>query len=230
MGEKGVDKKHTQNPIIVFLYAATLFLASQLFGTILVQPLTPYIESTTVQMTCYTLAGLVVLLVLLQFNRSRKRFTQITGLLKTRGANYWRIIPTLLVYVAVSVTFTLLATNFIPAFNAEQAQDVGLPSTLAGTNMIAAFVSLVILTPIFEEIIFRGILFRGLRERLPFWVSAAIVSVLFALAHAQWNVGVDTFILSLALCYLVEKSDSIGPGIMLHAIKNLMAFIFLFVL
>ncbi len=221
---------HSQHPLVVIFYATLLFLGSQLVGSILVQPLMPYLHSQTLQVGCYTLAGLLAAVVLLQFNPGRESFWQATGLKKTAVKNYLLVVPVLFVYAALSVTFAALAVKLIPGFNANQAQDVGLPSSLSGLDSLVAFISLVILTPLLEEIIFRGVLFRGLRKRLPFWGSALITSGLFALAHAQWNVGIDTFVLSLALCYLVEKSDSILPSVMLHASKNFMAFLFLFVI
>ncbi len=125
---------------------------------------------------------------------------------------------------------TKIISELFPSFNGEQAQDIGFSTSINGIELIAVFVSLIVITPIVEELIFRGILFRGLRKDLPFWSSAIITSLAFALAHAQWNVAIDTFALSLALCYLVEKSESIIPSILLHAIKNSLAFIFLFVI
>ena len=91
-------------------------------------------------------------------------------------------------------------------------------------------VALVIVTPIFEETVFRGFLFKGLRRRLPFWAAASVVSVMFAFAHGQWNVALDTFVLSLILCFLVEKNNSLIPSILLHELKNEVAFTALFIL
>jgi membrane protease YdiL (CAAX protease family) len=42
--------------------------------------------------------------------------------------------------------------------------------------------------------------------------------------------ALDTFTLSLVLCYLRQKTDSLWPGIMLHALKNGLAFMSLFLI
>jgi membrane protease YdiL (CAAX protease family) len=55
-------------------------------------------------------------------------------------------------------------------------------------------------------------------------------SAIFGFAHGQWNVGVDTFALSLALCYLAYKTNSLWPSVLLHSLKNLIAFILVFVI
>ena len=45
-----------------------------------------------------------------------------------------------------------------------------------------------------------------------------------------WVAALDTFTLSMVLCYLRQETDSLWPGILLHALKNCIAFITLFVL
>lgn len=214
----------------VVVYAVLLFFGSQALSALAVQPFLPYVDSETVQMSLYSMVSLLVLILLLQFNRSTKSFKELVGIKKTSLKNYAWIFPVLLGYVAVSIALTTLVTVLFSGFNPEQVQDVGLPERLFGIDKLAAFISLIIFTPILEELLFRGVLFRGLRERMSFWGSAVIVSILFAAAHAQWNVALDTFALSIALCYLVEKSGSIFPSIILHSLKNSFAFVYLFVL
>jgi membrane protease YdiL (CAAX protease family) len=44
-----------------------------------------------------------------------------------------------------------------------------------------------------------------------------------------WIAAIDTFILGMVLAYLRERSGSLWPSIGLHASKNMIAFLFLFV-
>jgi abortive infection protein len=88
-----------------------------------------------------------------------------------------------------------------------------------------------VLTPLFEELIFRGFLYGKLRIRaVPWWLSAVVVSALFGLAHMQWNVAIDVFCLSMVACALREVTGSIWAGTLLHIIKNMIAFIIKFVI
>ena len=139
------------------------------------------------------------------------------------------ILPAFLIYFLASAMFTVFAIKYIPGFKSDQVQDVGFNNLKQPLQLVAGFVSLAVITPLYEEFIFRGVLFKGLRRKLPFWLSAAITSAVFAVAHMQWNVAVDVFALSLVLCFLVEKSQSIFPGVLLHALKNSIAFILLFI-
>jgi membrane protease YdiL (CAAX protease family) len=92
-----------------------------------------------------------------------------------------------------------------------------------------AFVTLVVLAPIAEETLFRGYLYGKLKGHVPAIIAAIATSLLFGVAHMQWNVGIDVFILSLVLCGLRSLTGSIWSGILVHMIKNAIAFYFLFI-
>ncbi len=141
-----------------------------------------------------------------------------------------------LVYMVAFISLTTLADKFISGFNSTQKQNVGFQSSHGISQLTLTFISLVILPPIAEEIIFRGYLFSGLRTKLKFIYAAIITSILFAMPHllegqsggALWIAGLDTFVLSMVLCYLRDKTNSLWPGIFLHALKNGIAFVSLF--
>lgn len=121
-----------------------------------------------------------------------------------------------------------IITSLFPAFPAEEAQDVGFRAISRQHEYMLAFVTLVILAPIAEEVIFRGYLYGKLRKRVPIYAAALVTSLLFALAHGQWNLAVDTFVLGLFLIGLREITGSIWAGILLHMIKNAIAFYLVF--
>jgi len=60
--------------------------------------------------------------------------------------------------------------------------------------------------------------------------SAIFVSSIFGLVHGQWNVAIDTFALSMVLIALYEKTQNLWACVGLHALKNFVAFIALFVI
>lgn len=132
-------------------------------------------------------------------------------------------------YIAVSLLIITLATILLPGFNVEEQQELGFDSLANNFEFILAFIALVILAPIAEELLFRGYLFGTLRRLLSFWPTAIIVSALFGLVHGQWNVAIDTFALSIILCWLREYTGAVWASIFLHMIKNGLAFSLLFV-
>ncbi len=122
----------------------------------------------------------------------------------------------------------LAVLKLIPGIDVNQTQDLDV-GQVYGFSRAIVFVVLVIITPIVEEILFRGMLYGGLRRRkLPVWATAIIVSLLFGVAHGQLNVGVDVFCLSMVASYARELTGSIWAGTVLHMIKNLIAFIVVF--
>lgn len=130
-----------------------------------------------------------------------------------------------------------IATRFIH-LDTTQQQDVGFNATHGAPQLALAFVSLVLLPPIVEEITFRGVLFSGLRNRLHFIPAALFTSALFAAPHlleaksggTLWIAGLDTFVLSLVLCYVRERTGRIWAGVGVHTLKNAIAFASLFLL
>lgn len=119
----------------------------------------------------------------------------------------------------------------------DQKQELGFDDQIAGSALIWVFISLVILPPIVEEILFRGFLYTRFKRFLSMRTAAVAVSILFAVAHLQfgsgnpllWTAALDTFILSLVLVYVREKTGTIWAGVGIHALKNLIAFSILFV-
>ena len=142
------------------------------------------------------------------------------------------------------IASTLLAAGLValftvfPWFNAEEAQNVGFSVYMSGGDRVIAFLTLVVMAPVAEEVIFRGWLYGKIRETLngkmpEKWgvvVAILIVSVLFGAVHMQWNVGINVFALSVVLCALREVTGTIYAGILTHMIKNGVAFYLLYVL
>lgn len=128
--------------------------------------------------------------------------------------------------------------RIFPWYDATAAQDVGFSFYLSGFDRVIAFVTLVIIAPIAEEIIFRGWLYGLIRKKTSskmadIWsviLSSFLVSLLFGLVHFQWNVGVNVFAMSLVLCVMREITGTIYSGILMHMVKNGVAFWLLYVM
>ncbi|MGE5527451.1 MAG: lysostaphin resistance A-like protein [Methanosarcina sp.] len=82
-----------------------------------------------------------------------------------------------------------------------------------------------VLAPISEEICFRGMLYGGLRERLPRLAAALLSGVIFGGLHALTGVTAvpPLIVFGFLLSLLYEKTGSIVPGIILHMLNNSVA-------
>jgi membrane protease YdiL (CAAX protease family) len=139
------------------------------------------------------------------------------------------------VYFVTYIVIITVASHYSHLINVDQPQKIGFDSA-HGNQLYLVFISLVVLPPIAEEIMFRGFLYTSFRQKFRMRYAMILTSILFGLAHLQfgsgapllWVAALDTFTLSLVLCYLREKTDSLVPSMLLHALKNLIAFIALF--
>lgn len=77
-----------------------------------------------------------------------------------------------------------------------------------------------VLIPFAEEVIFRGLGFAPLREKLPFWLSAALSAALFGLYHGNLPQGVYAFLIGLAVAWLYEVSGTLLAPYLFHVSAN----------
>lgn len=116
-----------------------------------------------------------------------------------------------------------------PWFQADQTQNTGFGYFLTTVDRLLAILALVIIAPVAEELVMRGWLYGKLRSRLKAPITILLVSILFALLHGQWNVAVDVFALSVVLCSLREITGTVWSGMLLHILKNGIAFYLLYI-
>ena len=134
------------------------------------------------------------------------------------------------------ISYMILANGFIsvvhaifPNINLNETQNIGFSNLSSSLEYYLAFITLVILAPLAEELLFRGYVLGSLRKYFRPWSSALIVSIIFALAHGSISVGLDVFVLSLVLSALKFSTGSLWAGILVHMLKNLIAFYLLFI-
>jgi membrane protease YdiL (CAAX protease family) len=184
-------------------------------------------NSPWIELALAGVSSATILIILYVFLKIRKRGFKDLGFKKPVWADLGWLAIGFVVYL-ILLAITLAIASQIPGFNADQAQQIGYTG-VKGWQILLAFTGLVILPPIAEEMMFRGFLYRGLTTKWPKILSAFLASGLFALVHFQWNVGVDVFVLSLILIFLLEKTKNLWVCVALHAIKNGLAFLALFV-
>lgn len=86
----------------------------------------------------------------------------------------------------------------------------------------------VILAPLGEELIFRGVAFfyackavSGMKNpRAAFWIANCTQALLFGIYHMNLVQGLYAFFIGLALGYLRQKYNSLLPGMLAHLIFN----------
>lgn len=131
-------------------------------------------------------------------------------------------------YLAFSAILTALFSVF-PWFNLNETQPLLYSTLISPFGKALAAIALVVVGPIFEEVIYRGLIYGKLRKKHSLITSILVVSILFGFLHGQWNVGIDVFALSVVACLMRETTGTIYAGIILHILKNTIAFYILFI-
>jgi uncharacterized protein len=126
------------------------------------------------------------------------------------------------VFIAVSNAISwLLGRNIVTPFQL----DIYRTATAAGwMPWLWLWIAIVVVTPIGEETLFRGFLFRGwLRLPQNAWPVIIITALLWALIHVQydWYVISQVFIGGLLLGWLRWITGSIILTMLLHGLVNL---------
>lgn len=138
----------------------------------------------------------------------------------------WSLLLFLVQAAVISALVSLPALSGAQADNSSFLRDEPLPSLLLFVVLATA------VAPVLEELLFRGLVLRGLMLRIGFWPAATVSSLFFGVFHAQ-SLGRDsvvivaaTAVFGLGLCVLTRRTARLGPGIGVHALRNAVAILF----
>lgn len=128
-------------------------------------------------------------------------------------------------YILMGLGISFFSSLFVTVLS-ELLKDVLIletPDFSAKYGMIDNIIinlSVIFVAPITEELVFRGLFLKKL-QKYGLWYSSVIVSLLFALIHGNIPQGVGAFFVSLILCAVTLKSNSLIPAIIIHMLNNL---------
>ena len=143
--------------------------------------------------------------------------------LRTRNA--WRLIATGVGGYAVFLASLVLAAMALrgllgDALPLGQAGDSLMGSVGSRGEAIIYFVLACVLAPIFEEIVFRGYVYGGLRRIAPPREAMLMGGLIFASMHMNPDALVIITLIGITLCYLYEHTRSLVPGMIAHGLHN----------
>lgn len=126
---------------------------------------------------------------------------------------------------------TMMMTMIIAYFFPEQIMGVsaGLSEAFVSVPFLASFLIVAISPAICEEAVFRGVFFNSLWNKThKKWMTILIVAVVFAAFHGNiWRFP-PTFVLGIAMGYLMFETNNMFCNMLFHAINNGLPLILLF--
>ncbi len=109
---------------------------------------------------------------------------------------------------------------FIPVSSETKIFDKFMQEDIAGV-----FITVLVVAPLVEEMLFRGIILDGLRMHYKLATAVLVSSILFGLVHIDLFIAVNAFLLALFLAWMRLESGSLMLCVVSHATFNSIPFI-----
>jgi len=114
---------------------------------------------------------------------------------------------------------------FFPA-DVNPQKDLFFPSGATWASTIGGMLSIGILVPFAEELLFRGVIYRFIRERWGIWIGVIISAAVFGIAHWDPIVSLNAGLGGIVYALVYERTKSLWPSIIMHSVGNLLADVF----
>ncbi|MGK0467840.1 lysostaphin resistance A-like protein [Clostridium sp.] len=111
--------------------------------------------------------------------------------------------------------------NIFPSYNEASAAIESNMSSVLGV------ISVVLIIPILEEVLFRGLIYNELKTHLNIVIAIILQSLIFAIAHGNMLQGIYAFIMGAVVAIIYDKTGSIFAPILFHVMYNLLGSIIL---
>jgi glutamate-5-semialdehyde dehydrogenase len=207
--------------LIASWLVSALYLAAGLFGDFGAMRQSPGTETTLTILAHLLAFGSVTALALKATHEN------------WRSLGRWRFAPAILPLAFVPIVasmpiFISEVDNLLRALNWEQglddwdfAPDLGRMVGGSWQGLLLA----VIVAPITEEVLFRGIILRGLLGRWNPWAAIVTSALIFTLMHFNPAQAPIAFALGCVLGWLYVRTRSIGLCMLGHALNNASAYL-----
>lgn len=167
--------------------------------------------------TCHLAVYVLLVFVLLRVYEPTSSVRAVLGLRPTTPWAYLLAIPIGAgVYPTLSLLDEMVARRW-PMPEDESALLDQLTDTHALAQRIALFVAFVVVIPISEEVLFRGVLFGAIKVGRTLFSAVMISTVLALLVHEDLRTLGSTLTLALLFSWLRAHSGSTWPSCLAHA-------------
>ncbi|KGP90324.1 CAAX protease [Pontibacillus chungwhensis BH030062] len=136
----------------------------------------------------------------------------------SREYGKWIILWTL-IYIVASVL--IIVGLDLLAVGVDNQKTESLTMNVTWLTFTIGFISAAVISPIYEEIFYRGFLYKWFRLKWGVSMSLVVSSVIFMLVHIPtYNTLPITFIGGLIFAWAYEKSGSVVPSMIIHGAFN----------
>lgn len=174
-----------------------------------------------------TLTGLTIAITLLTglylvALRPKKLSWREVGVKGFSVRDWWRIVLWLLLLIILSVMAVYL-TSFL-GNTVDNSKTESLQQNVTLFTIVIGIVSAGFVSPLYEEIFYRGFIYRWLRTRIRMKWAIVISALIFTPAHFPTiNAMPVNFISGVVFAWTYERTGSVVPGMIVHGAFNTIA-------
>lgn len=179
------------------------------------EQLTTMIMDKAVEMTFWT-SVIALIIYWIRFAVRKKNILKEVEIKKISANG---ILPILVMAPSLNVIISMVVSNipwpqeWIDAYATNS-------SVLDGSLM--TWISAVIIAPVFEEILFRGLVYTRLKKGMPTIIAAIVASLVFGLCHGTAIWIIYATVIGLVMTWVFERYQSLTASILFHFVFNAM--------
>lgn len=214
---------------VVFYLLAFLFQAGlEIFGQGYVDYMTLHAETATgIVSGAAMLLAAAPLFPMLKRELTERKAPQEKTDNSSKGKTTLKVIITVLLAVTSSVGLNILLsiTGFVSA--SDTFQDVSRRQF--GVAFGIGIILYGIVSPLAEEIVFRGLLYNRMRKYFPVWLAIAVSGLFFGLYHGNLVQGIYGSCMGILMAYMYERTGRFYIPLLFHAAANISVYAISFI-
>lgn len=183
------------------------------------EELNSLINRYSLHLTALTNVVLIPIYILLLMGDEKKRRNSLGIRYTAPGIKRLGVVFVLGMSAAVSVN-VIVSLSQIARFSPKYQQ---VSEVIYSGGLFMEIVSAVIAAPILEELFFRGMIYKRLRDMINVKAAVVISALFFGAFHGNLVQFVYAFIIGLMLAYVYEKFKTIWAPVIFHVGANLIS-------
>ena len=183
-----------------------------------------YAAMAEIDVTALTLiSGLLTLAVVMVFYLLRRKKLSEALWLRPVSA------PTLFVGAALAPALYFAVVIVLTMLPASWRENYGEASADVATGTVVGVISVALVAPIVEEVIFRGLTMTRLNRAMPGWLAVLVSAAVFGACHGELVWICYAFVLGVFFAFIDLRAGSILPSILGHLMFNAIGQIMTFI-
>lgn len=168
----------------------------------------------------YAVAGIVLIHMALPVMREAKKRMALTHLRRERPRNYIiALLASACAVLGLNVLFDLAGiTSSSEAYQAVAASQLS-------ASLAVGLICYGIITPLAEEVVFRGIVYNELKRAYKLPVAMLVSALLFGFYHMNPVQGAYGFVMGFLMAWLYEYFGSFFWPVLVHMLANSLAYV-----